>query len=339
MYIENSTVQLSASHEASRSTTLERDTIFSFKNMFDQLAATQESDQVTTRQERIQNLLQSLIDAIMAAMDGRSCEENIAADNAAPAASASTGRGREISWQSTITQHVSESEKTNVCGKGCVTTADGRQIDFDYSLALAREYQHESSLSESGSIALKDPLVLNFDGKSCELTEDRIDFDLDSDGKAEQIPGLGKGSCFLVFDRNGNGRADNGSELFGVTSGKGFSDLARLDDDGNGWIDEGDAAFSQLALWSSDGFVSLKEGGVGALYTSAVDAPFSLKTRSNELLGQITAAGLYLSESGKVGHLQQVDLAVSDAAARGDQPEEGQQLGAREQQEGGPESA
>ena len=151
---------------------------------------------------------------------------------------------------------------------------------------------------------------------------------MNADGTPEQIPGMGKGSGFLVFDRNGNGKADDGSELFGVASGNGFADLAKLDSDRNGWIDEADAAFSQLGIWSGDGFGSLKEQGVGALFTSAVNAEFSLKTKSNELLGQIRAAGLYLSEAGEVGHMQQVDLAVSDLPAGPDHPEQGQKLAA-----------
>ncbi len=97
--------------------------------------------------------------------------------------------------------------------------------------------------------------------------------------------------------------------------------LARLDGDHNGWIDENDAAWRQLAVWSGDSFASLAERQGAAVYTGAVDAPFTLKTDDNALLGQIRAAGLYLSENGEVGHLQQVDLAVSDpgewaAAAR-----------------------
>jgi hypothetical protein len=35
----------------------------------------------------------------------------------------------------------------------------------------------------------------------------------------------------------------NGAELFGARSGDGFAELAALDGDGNGWIDEGDAAW------------------------------------------------------------------------------------------------
>jgi hypothetical protein len=209
---------------------------------------------------------------------------------------------------------------------------------------MAREYHSEKSLEESGTIALRDPLVLSFDGKSCELTEECIAFDLNADGTPEQIPGLGSGSGFLVFDRNGNGKADNGSELFGVASGNGkadngselfgvasgdgFADLAQLDGDHNGWIDEADEAFKQLAVWSGDSFQSLAGRGVGALYTGAVDAPFSLKSGANELLGQIRAAGLYLSEAGEVGQMQQVDLAVSTPPAGEKHPAESEQLAA-----------
>ncbi|HSG23032.1 MAG TPA: hypothetical protein VLA64_08755, partial [Azonexus sp.] len=192
----------------------------------------------------------------------------------------------------------------------------------------ARDYRSEKTSEENGSIKLRDPLMLSFNGKACELSKDCIAFDLNADGKPEQIPGLGAGTGFLVFDRNGNGKADNGSELFGVASGNGFADLALLDGDKNGWIDEADAAFSQLAVWSGDSFNSLKQQGVGALYTAAVDAPFSLKTSSNELLGQIRAAGLYLSEAGEVGQMQQVDLVVSALPAGQKHPAEGQELAA-----------
>jgi hypothetical protein len=175
---------------------------------------------------------------------------------------------------------------------------------------------------------LRDPLVLSFDGKASELTDQRQSFDLDSDGKLESIPGLASSSGFLVFDRNGNGKADNGSELFGAKTGNGFAELAGFDMDRNGWIDEGDPVFSQLAIWSGDSWSSLAGRGVGALYTGAVDAPFSLKNSANGLLGEIRAAGVYLNESGSVGSLQQVDLAVSALPDGAQQPENGQKLAA-----------
>ncbi|MFZ2267679.1 MAG: hypothetical protein WAV95_08885 [Azonexus sp.] len=327
MKIQESTVQLSASHEASRSQTLEVTSQLDFRQMFGSLA-TARSDQETELRQRIEKLLQSLLETIMAALDGKKCGEKLAADDNLPVAPPAAGNGREISWQRQVSETVSESEKTSVCGKGCVRTSDGRDIGFDFALQLQRDYSSRKTDSSSGTMALRDPLVLSFAGKSCELTGQRQEFDLDADGVAEHIPGLGAASGFLVFDRNGNGKADNGSELFGVASGDGFADLAKLDSDHNGWIDEADPAFKQLAVWSGEDYRSLTQRGVGALYVNAVEAPFSLKTTENELLGQIREAGIYLSEAGEVGYLQQVDLAVSTVPVGAQQPDKGQQLNA-----------
>jgi hypothetical protein len=327
MKIQESNVQLSSTHEASRGHSLEMTTEREFRGIFNHLALSPDEARTTERQ-KFQKLLQSLIDAIMAAMNGKKVEEKFAADKAVPAEQPKAISGPEISWQRTTRETVSESEKTTVCGNGKVTTCDGKVIEFDYALAMERNYASAKVEEESGTVKLSDPLMLSFNGMACELTEDCISFDLNADGTAEQIPGIGKGSGYLVLDRNGNGKADNGSELFGVSSGNGFADLAKLDDDHNGWIDEADAAFGQLGVWSGDGFASLKQQGVGALCTSTVNAEFSLKTKSNELLGQIRAAGLYLSEAGEVGHMQQVDLAVSDLPTGSEHPEQGQKLAA-----------
>jgi hypothetical protein len=227
-----------------------------------------------------------------------------------------------------MSETICESEKTSVCGNGKVKTCDGKEIEFNYAVNMAREFKSEKIYEESGSIVLRDPLVLSFDGKASELTDQRQSFDLDSDGKLESIPGLAASSGFLVFDRNGNGKADNGGELFGAKTGNGFSELASYDIDRNGWIDEDDPVFSQLAVWSGDSWNSLAGRGVGALYTGAVDAPFSLKNSANGLLGQIRAAGVYLNESGSVGSLQQVDLAVSALPDGAQQPENRQKLAA-----------
>lgn len=327
MKIQDSSIQLSASHEERYERSTEVTGTSSFRQVLSSLAQPADDDAGEAR-KRVQKLLQSLVDAILAALDGKKCKENFAAVDTLPEQPATAGRGREMTWTQHVAETVRESERTNVCGKGCVLTEDGRQIEFDYSLKLARDYQRTSSFDDSGSIALRDPLMISFDGKSAELSADRMAFDLDADGKAEEIPGFGQGSGFLVFDRNGNGKADDGRELFGVASGKGFADLAALDDDRNGWIDENDAAYQRLAVWSGDGFQSLGQRGVGALYTGAVEAPFKLKTDDNALLGQIRAAGIYLTEAGEVGHLQQVDLAVSEPPGRKPEPEEGQRLSA-----------
>ena len=83
MKILDSTVQLSASHEASSSRSMEITSSSGFRQVFDSLSAGMPDDQIAARQ-RVQKLLQSLIDAILAAIDGKKCEENIAAGETLP---------------------------------------------------------------------------------------------------------------------------------------------------------------------------------------------------------------------------------------------------------------
>jgi hypothetical protein len=211
----------------------------------------------------------------------------------------------------------SEAERTEFTAKGSVRTADGRDIAFDLSLTMARSYHEESNVSVAlGEAAQrKDPLVLNFAGTAATLTDTRFSFDIDGDGSTERIAFVAAGSGFLMIDRDGNGRATDGTELFGAATGNGFTELAALDDDANGWIDEGDAGFAQLRVWSRDGqgtdrLQTLEDLGVGAIALAHAATPFDLKTATNEMLGQVRASGVFLRETGEVGTVQQIDLTV-----------------------------
>ncbi len=215
---------------------------------------------------------------------------------------------REIYW---------ESEETQFSANGTVKTADGREINFQLQLSMSRSYYEESSLSLFfGEAARKvDPLVINFSGTAAQLTDQRFAFDLFADGDMKDISFVAPGSGFLVFDRNQDGRINDGSELFGPTTGDGFAELAALDDDGNGWIDENDAAFHLLKIWSRDAegndrLQSLSEAGIGAISLSRVATPFDIKTTANDMLGQILSSGIFLHENGMAGTIQQIDLTV-----------------------------
>ena len=142
MKIQESDVQLSATHEAKRSQSLEMTTEREFKRIFEHLALSTDEQRMSERQ-KLQALLQSLIDAILAAMDGKKCGENFAACEELPAEPAAARSGIEINWKRTVRETVSESEKTTVCGKGTVTTCDGRAIAFDYTLAMERNFNSE----------------------------------------------------------------------------------------------------------------------------------------------------------------------------------------------------
>lgn len=209
----------------------------------------------------------------------------------------------------------SESEQTSFAANGTVRTADGKEISFSLGFSMERSYSESvSTRIRAGDAALKDPLVLDFGGPSAALSDLHFRFDLDADGIKEDVPLTG-GSGLLAFDRNGNGRIDDGSELFGPTSGDGFAELSALDSDRNGWIDENDAAFTQLRLWQPDAsgagqLLTLAEAGVGAFYLGRVATPFSLKDAANETLGVMRASSIYLREDGTAGTISQIDLSV-----------------------------
>lgn len=245
---------------------------------------------------------------LQARMDKTSTEASLATINNPPP---SAGYGIEYDYHESYT----EIEQTSFAASGTVKTADGQEISFQLELSMTRTYYEESNVSlRLGDATRKiDPLVLNFSGNAAQLTDQRFTFDLNADGQTENINFVAPGSGFLVFDRNQDGKINNGSELFGPTSGDGFAELAKLDDDNNGWIDENDTAFNKLEVWSNESNgnnqrQSLLAAGVGAIALSRISTPFELKTNGNETLGTIRTSGIFLHENGEAGTIQQIDL-------------------------------
>ncbi|MGE5386163.1 MAG: hypothetical protein ACM3SV_09795 [Betaproteobacteria bacterium] len=313
MRVVESNVQLKSEREASSRMEVKSH----FTQRFSKVLESQEK--IQDSRERLVKMLESLVEAILSAVEGKNCRfrENDFRPPAVPVRDV-RGRGeRNIEWRGELTTIRFETECTTVEGAGTVRTADGRCIAFDLSMNMERSAQIESSDIHEGKTVLKDPLVINFNGAGTALSGQRIDFDLNADGQMEQIPGLVSGSGYLVFDRNHNGRVDNGAELFGVASGDGFADLAILDSDQSGWIDEGDANFKDLYIWNGSdptaALQSLRSADIGALWTGSVSSTFALKDNANALLGEIRGTGIWLRETtGNAGTLQQVDLALKE---------------------------
>lgn len=225
--------------------------------------------------------------------------------------------GRDTGWGMVYDYHEShyEGEFTEFTATGIVETADGRRIEIAIDLRMSRKYMSQTDVSLRAGEALKDPLVINFDGTAAELTQTRFAFDLDADGRKEQIAFVGPSSGFLALDRNGDGIINDGSELFGPTTGDGYAELARYDSDGNGWIDEADPIYHQLRIWSLDTtgemrLERLDRRNIGAIYLGQIATPFQLKDSDNQLQGAVRATGLYLTENGTAGTVQQIDLVV-----------------------------
>lgn len=211
--------------------------------------------------------------------------------------------------------YIEEKEDTSFATKGTVQTEDGRTISFNLNVQMSRSFQayYKGNFIQIET-RLIDPLVINLDGDVADLQDQTFFFDLDADGKEEEISMLGSGSGYLALDKNGDGIINDGSELFGTRSGDGFSDLAAYDSDRNGWIDENDAIWDKLLIWTKDEngqdkCYKLSEKNIGAICLANTETDFSLASKDNVPNGRIRKTGIFLYENGYAGTIQHVDVA------------------------------
>lgn len=125
-------------------------------------------------------------------------------------------------------------------------------------------------------------LDLNNNGINTLSMDAGVHFDLDGNGFAELTGWVDSQDGLLVYDRNGNGKIDNGNELFGsetlLASGEkashGYQALAELDSNHDNNIDAQDAAYAVLKIWkdyNADGIstpnelMSLPNAGVNSV--------------------------------------------------------------------------
>lgn len=218
------------------------------------------------------------------------------------------GWGIEVEVEETHTRH----ERARFQARARLRTEDGRTLDIDLSVVQERLEQSKERWGWSAGEAPKDPLVLDFGIPGTRASWGHHEVDLDGDGTLDALPHFGRSSMYLVHDRDGNGQVTDASELFGPTTGNGFDELRALGQDGNGFVDAGDVAFSQLRLWKpgpgGGSLVGLVDKGVGALYTGDISVPFRLLDGDNERVAQQQAMSFWVGEDGSAGTTRRVDV-------------------------------
>ncbi len=154
------------------------------------------------------------------------------------------------------------------------------------------------------------PIVLDLDRDGVETvsTADGVPFDYDGDGSRERSGWVGSDDGLLVWDRNGNGQIDNGSELFGNrtplrgggVAANGFAALASWDDSGDGRIDANDILWSSLRVWrdrngdglsTPDEITFLSDLGITAISTAYVNSTsVDAQGNAHKQIGSFTRA-------------------------------------------------
>lgn len=193
-------------------------------------------------------------------------------------------------------------------------------FSLDLNISFTKElYEAHGTRLEFGETDLIDPLVINY-GEDVNPFENLssldFEFDLDSNGTTDLIPLLKQGAGYLAYDKNQNGKIDNGKELFGTKSGNGFKDLAEYDLDKNNWIDENDAIFNKLKIWQKDenntnNLVSLLDLNIGAIYLGDVQSGYKYHDSIDDTKAIQKSNGIFVKEDGSgVGVVNSLDIAV-----------------------------
>jgi len=188
---------------------------------------------------------------------------------------------------------------------------NGQHLSLDYSFYIASEKIQYNSF-ETTAAALKDPLIVQFGDQSIGEISGQESFDINQDNNMDNLPFFSGDVGYLVYDKNANNKADNGSELFGPTSGNGFNELAQLDENNNGFLDKEDSAYQQLYLWQPDKntWLSLADAGIEAISTQAIATPYTFYDKNDEVQAQLRNSSFAISESGRGLGVHQVDVRI-----------------------------
>ena len=128
-------------------------------------------------------------------------------------------------------------------------------------------------LDRDGDAHQYDPLTLDLNGNGIETLaangHDGALFDHERSGIRTGTGWVHSNDGILVYDRNDDGKINNGGELFGdntllkdgSTAAHGFAALAELDENGDGKVDAADSAFKKLGIWRDLNHNGISEEG------------------------------------------------------------------------------
>ena len=165
---------------------------------------------------------------------------------------------------------------------------------------------------EAAAVRTADPLALDLGGHGLTTTgvAAGVSFDVNGDGEQEQVSTASGDTWFLALDRNGNGRVDDGHELFGDQNGasQGFEELARYDDNADGVIDSSDGVFSSLRLVQLMADGEQRQQSLANADVVAIELGHQNVRKAIDLYDYVAQAGTFRFADGSSGEAADLQL-------------------------------
>ncbi len=107
------------------------------------------------------------------------------------------------------------------------------------------------TIIDEGSYKWHSPLAIDLNGDGIKTLglDKGVEFDLLNTGSKVGVGWISAKDGLLAVDGNGNGKIDNGNELFGGGVGDGFAKLDSFDTNRDGIVDAKDQNFGSLKIW------------------------------------------------------------------------------------------
>jgi hypothetical protein len=203
-----------------------------------------------------------------------------------------------------------------------IANAQVSKSAYEFEMKFKKQSVYSETQTERVGISLEelgikkaDPLVLDIAGDGLDLTKagEGATFDINADGKLDQTAWVQGDDAFLVFDKNQNGKIDDGTELFGDQNGadNGFIELAKHDNNKDRVINRQDSVYKALKLYqdlNGNGKIeknelkSLDQMGIKALNLNFIH--MNQQINGNSLI----LNGSFMREDGSEGQLADVLL-------------------------------
>ena len=177
-----------------------------------------------------------------------------------------------------------------------------------------------------------DPLTLDLNGNGIETLaangHDGAMFDHERLGIRTATGWVHSNDGILVYDRNGDGKINDGGEFFGdntllkngKTAAHGFEAAAELDENGDGKLDAADSAFGKLGIWRDLNHNGISEAGeIFALKDLRIQSLNLGYTQADKDLGNgntLAEVGSYTDEDGNEHIMGDLHLAADRLHSR-----------------------